>query len=244
LRCSRWDPRAWAPKSGSLSPADGSIQPAKRPAAAPQSEAGQRGAGPALPAGAGAFEIVMPCDQLGPAAHRPSPPGHGGPGAPLHRPLRARWRQRRWRSHRALSRLARWRPADSTPGSNRVLGARDLARGLACPLQPSSRPRQRRAALWTALSEDPVGSLRGASSARITPGTKAFRPCASMAPLPCCSLACKLDKAVAAAAFARAIPAGDATPRPIGWYFTQGQGAGVGAPQSWLVPPPTTSAPE
>ena len=33
----------------------------------------------------------------------------------------------------------------------------------------------------------------------------------------------ELDKAVLRS-FARAIPAADATPRPIGWYFTQGKG--------------------
>ncbi len=51
----------------------------------------------------------------------------------------------------------------------------------------------------------------------------------------------ELDKSVLRS-FARAIPAADPTPRPIGWYFTQGRGR-VEAPARWPAPPPTTSAP-
>lgn len=51
----------------------------------------------------------------------------------------------------------------------------------------------------------------------------------------------ELDKAVLRS-FARAIPAADATPRPIGWYFTQGRGR-VEAARKLAGATPTTWAP-
>ena len=47
----------------------------------------------------------------------------------------------------------------------------------------------------------------------------------------------ELDKAVLRS-FARAIPAADATPRPIGWYFTQGRGRVEAPPQEGGGYPP------
>ena len=75
--------------------------------------------------------------------------------------------------------------------------------------------------LWSAASPTIPTAASGCSSASTTPGTKAWMcACGSFALL---QLWPELDKAELRS-FARAIPAADATQRPIGWYFNEGKG--------------------